>query len=149
MTGISDGDVEGAPRFSEVLPQLRRFIGAAPVLGHNVRFDLNFLSLNGLSLQNPVIDTYALAPTYDEIGAEFGINKVTVLAHLKHLEAKGVIRRVPYAARGIEICDKEEKKIPVDFPGKLSMTLWAVLQGMNGGRGPYRSSNSLKGLVES
>lgn len=59
------------------------------------------------------IETYQLAPTYDEIGAEFGINKVTVLAHLKQLEIKGLIRRVPYAARGIELCDEREQVIPV------------------------------------
>jgi ATP-dependent DNA helicase DinG len=79
LTGISDGDVEGAPRFSRVLPQLRRFIGAAPVLGHNVRFDLNFLSLNGLSLQNTVIDTYALASVLRPDVPRYSLSSLAVL----------------------------------------------------------------------
>ncbi len=59
------------------------------------------------------IDAHAIAPTYREIGMEFGINKVTVLVHIRHLENKGLIRRTPYAARGIEMCDEAGDGIPV------------------------------------
>ena len=53
-----------------------------------------------------------LAPTYDEIGEAVGTCKVTVLAHLQQLEKKGLIRRVPYASRAIELCG-ERARIPV------------------------------------
>ncbi len=61
LTGISDGDVTDAPHLRQVIPNLRRFIGTAPLLGHNVRFDSSFLQVAGLGLNNPVIDTYVLA----------------------------------------------------------------------------------------
>ncbi|GAB4469598.1 MAG: helicase C-terminal domain-containing protein [Anaerolineae bacterium] len=61
LTGIRDSDVERAPRRADILPKLRRFIGYAPVLGHNVRFDLGMLEQGGLRLPNPLIDTYTLA----------------------------------------------------------------------------------------
>lgn len=63
LTGLRDRDVENAPRLSEILPSLRRFIGSAPILGHNVRFDLTFLRAHGLPLDNSAIDTYVLAST--------------------------------------------------------------------------------------
>lgn len=50
------------------------------------------------------VEAHGFAPTYEEIGSFFGICKVTVLAHVKQLAKKGLIRHVPYAARGIEIC---------------------------------------------
>lgn len=61
LTGITDEDVSDAPALSRVLPDLRHFIGDAPILGHNVRFDLSFLQRAGLHLSNPGIDTYVLA----------------------------------------------------------------------------------------
>lgn len=60
LTGITDAMLANAPRLSRVLPDLSQFIGADPVLGHNVGFDLRFLSRHGLD-QNPAIDTFDLA----------------------------------------------------------------------------------------
>lgn len=61
LTGIRDRDVENAPRLSSVLPKLHTFIGSAPILGHNVGFDVGFLASAGLPLPNGAIDTYAVA----------------------------------------------------------------------------------------
>lgn len=61
ITGIKDNDVKGAPLLDSVLPEVKQFIGPAPVLGHNVRFDLEFLGQHGLPLENPSLDTFALA----------------------------------------------------------------------------------------
>jgi len=61
LTGISDVEVRNAPRFHEVASELEAFVGDAPVIGHNVRFDLSFLQKAGLFAYNEVIDTYELA----------------------------------------------------------------------------------------
>jgi ATP-dependent DNA helicase DinG len=61
LTGISDVEVRNAPRFHEVVEELEAFVGNAPVVGHNVRFDLGFLQRAGLFPYNEVIDTYELA----------------------------------------------------------------------------------------
>ncbi|HET7686626.1 MAG TPA: polyribonucleotide nucleotidyltransferase, partial [Candidatus Limnocylindria bacterium] len=42
--GISDQDVANAPTAAEVLPKLVEFIGSAPVVAHNVAFDLPFVT---------------------------------------------------------------------------------------------------------
>src|SRR5512147_2614094 len=61
LTGISDVEVRNAPRFNEIAQELETFVGDAPVIGHNVRFDLSFLQKAGLFQYNEVIDTYELA----------------------------------------------------------------------------------------
>src|SRR5215467_10106983 len=43
LTGISDVEVRQAPRLPEIAGDLEDFVGDAPVVGHNVRFDLGFL----------------------------------------------------------------------------------------------------------
>ena len=61
LTGISDVEVRNAPRLLEIAPDLEAFAEDAPVVGHNVRFDLGFLQRVGLFEYNEVIDTYELA----------------------------------------------------------------------------------------
>lgn len=61
LTGIDDAMVRHAPRLRDVAHELQAFVGDAPVIGHNIRFDLGFLQKAGLLGLNRVIDTYALA----------------------------------------------------------------------------------------
>jgi DNA polymerase-3 subunit epsilon/ATP-dependent DNA helicase DinG len=61
LTGISDEMVRQAPRLGEVLEELAAFIGDAPVLGHNIQFDLAFFRKHGLFELNERIDTYEMA----------------------------------------------------------------------------------------
>jgi polyribonucleotide nucleotidyltransferase len=63
--GLADGDVASAPTAAEVLPRLVEFIGEAPVVAHNVGFDLPFV-LRHLPTEVPwqpsaVFDTLELA----------------------------------------------------------------------------------------
>ncbi len=61
LTGITDAMVRNAPTIHEVLEDLAYFVGDAPVLGHNVRFDLSFLKLHGILRENEPLDTYEMA----------------------------------------------------------------------------------------
>ncbi|MBN1665995.1 MAG: 3'-5' exoribonuclease [Anaerolineales bacterium] len=61
LTNITDAMVRNAPRLQEVLPDLEAFIGDAPVLGHNVRFDLAFLRRQHILAYNDPLDTYEMA----------------------------------------------------------------------------------------
>jgi DNA polymerase-3 subunit epsilon/ATP-dependent DNA helicase DinG len=61
LTGIDDAMVRQAPRIKDILEELEGFVGDAPVVGHNVRFDVGFLQKTGLLQLNEVIDTYELA----------------------------------------------------------------------------------------
>jgi len=61
LTGINDQMVLQAPPIHDVLTELEDFVGYAPILGHNVRFDLTFLGRHGLFHHNDAIDTYEMA----------------------------------------------------------------------------------------
>jgi DNA polymerase-3 subunit epsilon/ATP-dependent DNA helicase DinG len=61
LTGISNEMVRNAPPIKAVLQELADFVGDAPIVGHNVRFDLSFLQPHKILLQNEVLDTYELA----------------------------------------------------------------------------------------
>lgn len=82
LTGIDDQMVERAPRLSETLGDLAKFVGDHALLGHNVGFDLAFLRRKGLFEFNEAHDTLDMAsvllPTASRYGlaslaAEFGV----------------------------------------------------------------------------
>jgi ATP-dependent DNA helicase DinG len=61
LTGIDDSMVRQAPHLRDIAHELEAFVGDAPVLGHNVRFDLGFLQKQGLFHFAQSLDTYELA----------------------------------------------------------------------------------------
>ena len=63
-TGITPQDIRRAPSFPEIRDKLGQFIGADPVVGHSVGFDLRFMESHGLSLLNPAYDTLDLATVF-------------------------------------------------------------------------------------
>ena len=65
--GIRDADVADSPTIKEIMPYFCKFLGDFDIVGHNVRFDLDFLIRNGmnLDLQNRhIFDTLALSRKY-------------------------------------------------------------------------------------
>jgi DNA polymerase III epsilon subunit family exonuclease len=65
MHGITDDDVAGGPVAKEAAQSLLDFVGGAPVVGHNVGFDLGFLDAamgeSGKFIANGYFDTLTLA----------------------------------------------------------------------------------------
>lgn len=64
INGITDSMVENAPKFSQIKSCLQEFIGDLPLVAHNARFDMKFLHVSGLNLENhigKVYDTLHLA----------------------------------------------------------------------------------------
>ena len=61
LTGISQRDVDSAPKWNQVAPDLKQFLGDLPVVGHNVGFDTGFLRSNGVFPTGPAFDTLDLA----------------------------------------------------------------------------------------
>jgi len=61
LTGITDAMVRDQPTIHQVRHELAAFVGDAPVLGHNVLFDLSFLRIHGILRGNEPLDTYEMA----------------------------------------------------------------------------------------
>src|SRR5687767_13000020 len=53
-----------------------------------------------------------VSPTLEEIGAAFGVHRVTIFQHVNALVNRGAIRRTPQLARSIEILDPEFQANP-------------------------------------
>ena len=67
LTGISEEDVQSAPRIDDLNAQLGEFIGDSVLIGHNIGFDIGFLKESGLKWEGAFFDTldmsYILHPT--------------------------------------------------------------------------------------
>jgi ATP-dependent DNA helicase DinG len=83
LTGITQREADAAPSLSSLLPNLSRFVGDHPVIGHNVSFDLSFLHRHNALRANATLDTFELAkllvPHADryslgKLAAELGID---------------------------------------------------------------------------
>lgn len=61
LTGITAEMLAEAPRFTEVAPRFATFLKNYPLVGHNVRFDINMLQAQGMRLPQPAFDTFELA----------------------------------------------------------------------------------------
>ena len=61
LTGITDSMVVAAPVLADVINDLADFAGNAPILGHNIAFDLSFFRRHNILKYNDAIDTYEMA----------------------------------------------------------------------------------------
>lgn len=61
LTGITDEAVGGAPPFGQVAGDLLRFVGADPIVGHNIGFDLSYLRREAVDFPGAAIDTAQLS----------------------------------------------------------------------------------------
>ena len=61
LTGIDDAMVRQAPRLRDIAHELEAFVADAPILGHNIKFDIGFLRKAGLFQFHQTLDTYELA----------------------------------------------------------------------------------------
>jgi len=73
LTGIDDSMVRAAPQIQDVAGMFAQFVGEAPVLGQNGRFDLSFLQRQRILLLNPVVDTYEMASVLLPTAARYNL----------------------------------------------------------------------------
>ncbi len=61
LTHITPEMLVGAPRFSEVAPELVKFVKSYPLVGHSVDFDVRMLQTHGMRFPQMAYDTLELA----------------------------------------------------------------------------------------
>ena len=65
LTGITSADLEGQPNIESVMSDVTKLLEGKIIVGHNIGFDLNFLSAAGFELTNRAFDTWELAYVLD------------------------------------------------------------------------------------
>ena len=65
LTGITSKDLVNAPDFNEIKSQVSAALHGAVLVGHNINFDLKFLSKRGIGPTEIIIDTLDLAYIID------------------------------------------------------------------------------------
>ena len=112
-TGITQEDVDGAPPFSAVARDLAPFIGPAPIVGHNIAFDVGFLTGKGLRLSNPRTDTWDLAFVLMPECREYSLSKLAHRLGITHprphravedaLTTRDVFLKLVETAEGLDV----------------------------------------------
>jgi DNA polymerase III subunit epsilon len=106
---ITQEMVQGHPKIQEVLPQILKLIGRHPIVGHNVRFDIDIITEEAkragipCSIQfNESFDTLRLARLYGESPS----NSLEVLRQHFHIEEEGAHRAMNDVVVNIQVFKK-------------------------------------------
>ena len=119
FTGITQEQVDEAPPFSHVMGKFAAFLGSAPVIGHNIPFDLGFLEKSGLKLSNPPCDTWDMAYVLYPGLPEYSLSKMTARMGLTHDR--------PHRAVDDALATKELFVALVDEASKLDVFMLAEM----------------------
>src|SRR5919206_4772896 len=87
LTGISDEMLADAPRFSEVAPDLVRFVKSYPLVGHSVGFDLKMLQAQGMRFPQPAYDTFDMATLLMPRAPAYRLGALAAALGIAHEEA--------------------------------------------------------------
>jgi ATP-dependent DNA helicase DinG len=86
LTGITNEMVRNAPPLKAVLHELEDFVGDAPIIGHNVRFDLSFLQRHRICQYNEALDTYEMAAVLMPTASRYNLSSLAQALGIPLLE---------------------------------------------------------------
>ena len=118
-TGISEADVAAAPRAAEVLPGLSDFVGSAPLVGHNLGFDLGFLEAAGLGLANPSCDTWELAYVLRPAARSYSLGQIAAELGIAHDRPHRALGDAAATARVFAALVREAQDLEADILSEL------------------------------
>jgi DNA polymerase III epsilon subunit family exonuclease len=87
LTNISDEMLADAPRFSEIAPELVRFVKSYPLVGHSVGFDLKMLQAQGMRFPQPAYDTFDMATLLMPRSPAYRLGALAAAIGIAHDEA--------------------------------------------------------------
>ncbi|MDP7587963.1 MAG: helicase C-terminal domain-containing protein [Dehalococcoidia bacterium] len=87
LTHITPQQVKRAPFFSSVAAEIEDFLGAGPLIGRNLPFDIGFLTNNGVPIHNPSYDTWDLASVFMPQSRQYSLKYLTTHFQVEHNDA--------------------------------------------------------------
>jgi DNA polymerase III epsilon subunit family exonuclease len=148
LTGIAPHQVRRAPFFSSVAGELEAFLGASPIVGHNISFDLRFLDSHGLRLVNPSYDTWDLASILLPKTPEYSLAYLSNLLGVKHVNRHRAMGDAQ-ATRGVflSLLNKATELDPgllyhiINLAGRSRWGIASLLAGIAGAAADSRSAS--------
>ena len=87
LTGISQQELDTAPKFSEHRELIQQKLKDAVILGHNIIFDIKFLESLGIKFSGKTIDTLDLAQVFLPTHHSYNLENLMHTFEIKHKEA--------------------------------------------------------------
>ncbi len=153
LTHISPQQVKRAPFFSSVAAEIEDFLGADPIIGHNIQFDIGFLANNGVRLNNPSYDTWDLASVFMPQSRQYSLKYLTSHFQVEHNDAHRALADA-MATKNVYIKllrlaaeqDSGLLSYLCNLAARSRWSISAILAGLEGAGDAQTSSVGLTGL---
>ena len=134
LTGITNEELEVAPLFSDHLDFLKEKLEGCILVGHNVSFDIKFLTAAGLLMQNDYIDTLELVQFLLPTHHSYNLENLAVFLKLEAENTHRASDDAYCAMRLLERCIGIYQGFPPELQGKLNpllVNLKAIYKTLN------------------
>ncbi len=127
LTGISQEELDAAPKFSEFRELLQAKLGDAIIVGHNIAFDIKFLESFGLKFSGGSIDTLDLVQWLLPTHHSYNLENLMHTFGIAHKEAH---RALADSLAALKLLEKLLQTY-FNFPRELKNKLRKVLNPAN------------------
>ena len=153
LTHISPQQVKRAPFFSSVASEIEDFLGADPIIGHNIQFDIGFLANNGVQLNNPSYDTWDLATVFMPRSRQYSLKYLTSHFKVEHNDAHRALADAMATknvyVKLLRLAAEQDSRLLAYLSNLAARSHWSIsgiLAGLEGVGDAQTSSVGLTGL---
>mgnify|MGYP001199185118 FL=1 len=153
LTHITPQQVKRAPFFSSVAAEIEDFLGEDPIIGHNIQFDIGFLTNNGVPIHNPSYDTWDLASVFMPQSRQYSLKYLTTHFQVEHNDAHRALADA-MATKNVYIkllrlAAEQDSGLLSYLSNLAARSRWSIsgiLAGLEGTSDAHTSSVGLTGL---
>ncbi|MQG10144.1 MAG: hypothetical protein FI716_01440 [SAR202 cluster bacterium] len=153
LTRITPQQVKRAPFFSSVAAEIEDFLGEDPIIGHNIQFDIGFLTNNGVPVHNPSYDTWDLASVFMPQSRQYSLKYLTTHFQVEHNDAHRALADA-MATKNVYIkllrlAAEQDSGLLSYLSNLAARSRWSIsgiLAGLEGTSDAHTSSVGLTGL---
>ena len=151
LTHISPQQVKRAPFFSSVASEIEDFLGADPIIGHNISFDIGFLASSGVHLNNPSYDTWDLASVFMPQSRQYSLKYLTTYFGVEHKDAHRALADA-MATKSVYIkllrlASEQDSGLLNYISNLAARSRWSISAALAGLEGTGSSQTSTVGLT--
>ncbi|MFC1651981.1 exonuclease domain-containing protein [Patescibacteria group bacterium] len=120
LTGIKQEELDEAPRFLDLKGKIVDFIGDHPLVGHNLKFDIDFFKNHDLSLRNKVYDTWYFSTLLLPWEISYSLEVLTKNLNLTHSDQHRALSDATAAVKLFSLLMSAIKELPPDLVKQIS-----------------------------